>query len=248
GSAVSFYDSDSDCIMLLEAPLQRAMQERQDWAEAHLAHELTHGLSAQHFTGWPRGRPRSGLEMERRRAHAMIREGEAEPVGALYLAEARGVDPLAVIRRASSFNLDRVQGDSGFRRQGDAYVRQAQFASYAYGLPFIQIVWTQRSWQGVDALFRSPPQSTEQVLHPEKYFAREAPVEVSVPASPALRDAGYRRIGVGCLGELELAVFFGRERDELDFRAAGGWAGDGGEIYESPSGEAASVWISQWDD
>jgi hypothetical protein len=100
----------------------------------------------------------------------------------------------------------------------------------------------------VDAVFRSPPSSTEQVLHPEKYFSRENPVEVTVPTSPALRDAGYRRVDTGCMGELEAAVFFGRERDDLDFRAAGGWAGDAGEIYESPSGEAASVWISVWDD
>ena len=249
GSAASFYDSEADCIMLLEEALRLGLQERHVQAEAHLAHELTHALSAQHF-GWAGGRqrPRSGLEMERRRALRMILEGEAELVQALYLAEARGVDPLAVLRSESSRNVDLVQGDSGFGRQADAYVRQEQFANYAYGLAFIQLVWRQRSWQGVDAVFRSPPSSTEQVLHPEKYFSRENPVEVTIPISPALRDAGYRRVDAGCLGELEAAVFFGRERDDLDFRAAGGWAGDAGEIYESPSGEAASVWISRWDD
>ena len=47
-------------------------------------------------------------------------------------------------------------------------------------------------YAGVDALFADPPDSTEQVLHPDKLNPREAPIEVTFDADLAAKlGAGW---------------------------------------------------------
>src|SRR5437588_7376624 len=47
-------------------------------------------------------------------------------------------------------------------------------------------------WQEVSAAFQTLPQSTEQVMHPEKYFAHETPVKVTLPDITSLLNSGSR--------------------------------------------------------
>jgi hypothetical protein len=42
-------------------------------------------------------------------------------------------------------------------------------------------LYKQGGWDRVSKAFTELPQSTEQILHPEKYFAHEAPVKVTLP-------------------------------------------------------------------
>ena len=46
------------------------------------------------------------------------------------------------------------------------------------GLLFVARVRAHHPWSAVDALWSDPPASSEQVLHPEKYDACEAPIAV----------------------------------------------------------------------
>jgi hypothetical protein len=57
-------------------------------------------------------------------------------------------------------------------------------APYADGLIFANQLRRSGGFAAVDAAWRSLPASTEQLLHPEKYFAREAPLVVPLPPSP----------------------------------------------------------------
>ena len=47
----------------------------------------------------------------------------------------------------------------------------------------------QGGWTSIDAIYDRLPVSTEQVLHPEKYDANEAPIKVELPSSLA-KDLG----------------------------------------------------------
>jgi hypothetical protein len=47
----------------------------------------------------------------------------------------------------------------------------------------------------VSKAFNELPQSTEQILHPEKYFAHEAPVKVTLPDITSLLNAGSTAAG-----------------------------------------------------
>src|SRR5262249_28705527 len=72
-----------------------------------------------------------------------------------------------------------------------------------------------------------PPQSTAQILHPEKYQAGIAPVAVTLPDLAAALGAGWQELEQDVLGEIDHRIliqqFLSRERGE---NAAAGWAGD----------------------
>jgi hypothetical protein len=94
------------------------------------------------------------------------------------------------------------------------------------------------------------PQSTEQILHAEKYFAREAPVKVTLPnIAPAL-GTGWKRIDTDVNGEwsyyLILDEYLKSAQDSK--RAAAGWGGDRYAVYEGARpDQVVIVQVSVWD-
>src|SRR5690606_27445417 len=79
-------------------------------------------------------------------------------------------------------------------------------APYADGLAFVSEVRRRAGgWHGVDAVWRDRPLSTEHILHPDKYFARE-PVEPVPPieAPAGFSEAVYRDV----FGEQGLRLLF----------------------------------------
>jgi hypothetical protein len=77
---------------------------------------------------------------------------------------------------------------------------------------------------GVDQTYRLLPASTEQILHPEKYFTMEPGLEVTVTETPL---AGYEVFQEGVFGEWNLQLFL---QDAVDpgsaVIASAGWGGD----------------------
>jgi hypothetical protein len=112
-------------------------------------------------------------------------------------------------------------------------------------------------WTAVDALWADPPASTEQVLHPEKYDACEAPIAVDEATLPTLPGFG-RPTASDVLGELVARTWLASVLPpEIAARAAAGWGGDRAGIYTarpgaSPDGGAAPerplAWLTIWDD
>ncbi len=128
-----------------------------------------------------------------------------------------------------------------------AILRVTLVAPYLRGLQFIAAVQGRGGWPAVNNAHRRPPLTSEQVLHPEKYFARERAEPIEIPEIRQLRAAGYDRIEEDTLGELELSVYFGqRRRSGTDERAAEGWAGDRLVVYRRGD-RTAAVWWTTWD-
>jgi hypothetical protein len=101
----------------------------------------------------------------------------------------------------------------------------------------------------LDRLYRRPPLSTEQVLHPEKAAGPglDLPTELRLPdLGPRL--PGYRRVFSSNLGEMYLRLLFeptlGRARAEA---AAAGWDGDRFDLYRRETGAPVLLWLSTWD-
>ncbi|MGI9023091.1 MAG: hypothetical protein ACR2HV_07665, partial [Acidimicrobiales bacterium] len=73
----------------------------------------------------------------------------------------------------------------------------------------------------LDAAFRRLPTTTEQILHPPRFFAHEEAAKVPAPS------AGGKVVAEGTLGELGLILVTGTAVPESDaLRASAGWAGD----------------------
>lgn len=105
----------------------------------------------------------------------------------------------------------------------------------------------------LDRAFRDPPISTEQVLHPEKYAAREAPLVVILPDLDEI--VTERFVGANVMGELQTRILLGGSPDAL--AAAEGWGGDTYGVFEAPVDDGADgaglldrlrfVWVTVWD-
>jgi hypothetical protein len=139
-----------------------------------MAHELTHALQDQHFNlhrfeHWPKGDSDAELAV-----HALI-EGDATLAMALYVAS----NPLRALLFLKSF------GASGMASQeldkAPRALRETLLFPYQQGTDWTKTLFRQAGWNRVSQAFTELPQSTEQILHPEKYLAHESPMKVSLP-------------------------------------------------------------------
>ena len=98
-------------------------------------------------------------------------------------------------------------------------------------------------FDAVNQALQTPPVSTEQILHPDKYFAGEQPIAVTLDDQSATLGAGWSRVYEQTMGELNIQVLAsgGQEpavnipgfpttspREEV----AAGWGGDRLNMYE----------------
>ena len=115
-------------------------------------------------------------------------------------------------------------------------------APYQDGRTFVEALVDRGGLQALDAAYRDPPTTTEQVLHPEKYLAHEP----SVAITPASADPGPGGATTTLsMGEANIRAFLaatGLGPAEAA-AAAAGWGGD--ELTVSTSvttGDVAAAW------
>ena len=217
-----------------------------DWVQLDeqqpvIAHELTHALQDQHFNlrrfeKWPKGDADAELA-----AHALI-EGDAMLTMSFYV--------MRDLKRAVAMMRSMNGGSTQEIERAPRALKDSLLFPYEQGFAFTQQLYKRGGWAQVSQAFTALPQSTEQVLHADKYFAREAPIKLLVPEIAAALGSGWRRIDYDVNGEWGyyqvLAEYLpsGKEAE----RAAAGWAGDRYAVYEQP--ETRRVLVAQatlWD-
>lgn len=219
-----------------------------DWIDLEgqkpvMAHELTHALQDQHFDlrrfeRWPKGDSDAELA-----AHSLI-EGDATLAMKVYMAR----NPLIAFAFMRSFGSSAMPSEQ--YKQAPRSLRESLVFPYEEGLEWATAVYKQGGWAAVSRAFSDLPQSSEQILHPEKYFAKEAPLKVSLPDLRAELGPSWKRIDYDVNGEwsyyLILDQFLNAEADSK--RAVAGWAGDRYEVYEGTApGEIFMTQMSVWD-
>ena len=94
------------------------------------------------------------------------------------------------------------------------------------------------------------PTSTEQVLHPDKYFVeRDYPVLIKLPDLSGILGKGWKLLLDNNMGELNTGVLLSEFilGDEAE-KSAKGWDGDRFAAYERESdGNVLVVWYTTWD-
>jgi hypothetical protein len=148
---------------------------------------------------------------------------------------------------AKKFEEEMRQSTPSFPDLPPALVEENFFPYYA-GAALIARVLEQHGWAGVDTLYAAPPLSTEQLLHPEKYFTEpDPPTHVEIGGVAALFPADWQELENNVLGELMIRVLFEQFLPKEDARiAAAGWDGDRFIAY-GHGAAAAFVWTSVWD-
>jgi hypothetical protein len=106
-------------------------------------------------------------------------------------------------------------------------VRRELLFPYTSGVDFIADVYADGQWPAVNRVWETPPQSTEQILHPSKYLAGEAPIPVTVPYLLGTLGPGWRELEENTNGELDWNILIEQYIDAPTANeAAAGWGGD----------------------
>ena len=241
-----------------------------------LAHEIEHALQDQHFDLKKFATPIKD-DGDRQLAHSALVEGDATAVMLEFQAQTMGLpaDQLPELIAQMSKTLLQSSLGQGQTPQFDKappFVRETLMFPYLTGLLFIESVRRTAPWSKIDDIFKSPPESTEQVIHPEKYVAREHPTKITPTPIAALGARKEMRRDV--FGELVMKILFATapspptaaattpakkggvtttpdaDVQAIAEKAAAGWGGDREVAYADPSdanGPVTVVDLSTWD-
>jgi hypothetical protein len=115
---------------------------------------------------------------------------------------------------------------------------------YVSGRAFAGALFRAGGFALIDKAFNSPPDTTEQVLHPDKYVEGERAVPVHAPVLPA----GFTITTTLSFGELLTRAVLTRSYPAEQARMfASGWGGDRVALVRTPAGAEGILWSSVWD-
>ena len=234
--AVGHYDPDGRTLYLSPSGPALGVVEK-----LTVAHELTHAMHDREV-GLESLLTADGAENADRRAAARaLVEGDA------MLAMLRwGRRHLSPSEKLSLGNPDRPRATPAFEA-APALVRDTFLFPYEEGRAFVFALHRSGGYGAVDQALRDPPRSTEQVIHPEKYLAGEAPRAVPTPMLTSLGE-GWRRLKIDVLGELGLRQLLEEHAGPSEAAAgAAGWGGDSFVLLEHTDGRLLLAIQTVWD-
>ena len=206
------------------------------------AHEFTHALQDQTFN-LSALKGSATDQGDRSLAISALVEGDAVLSMSLWAQAALTPDQLAQVATASD------PAASAALDATPAILREPLMFAYNAGLSMaLRAYQSGGGFGGVDALFRNPPTTTEQVLHPDKLAILEPAVPVTVPASLlSTLGAGWTVTLQDTLGEEQLGILVRTGDPKAGADPAAGWGGDRLELIEGPNGAQAVVLDTVWD-
>lgn len=115
---------------------------------------------------------------------------------------------------------------------------------YRYGVEFVKALYEQGGgWEAVEKAYENPPNTTEQIMHPEKYFAQED----AQPVEAQSIDGEWNLIKTERFGEYFIQVMLDEWIPTGDAeQAAEGWGGDNLAYFER-DGDFLFTWNIAWD-
>jgi hypothetical protein len=225
-----------------------------DWTpsatrEPALVHELGHALADQNVN-LERFIKQGQKSDDGAMARLAVMEGQASWLMAEYLARKAGqslaTSPALLDTMAHS--IESGAGEFPVFESEPLYLRETLIFPYSQGLLFQNAVYERLKQKSFEEVFRKPPLSTQQILHPDTYFSGLEPAR---PALPQLPDAhGYKRIADGTLGELDHAIMIEQFTGKEDSKAVSPhWRGGAYALLERRSPErVVLLYAVEWDD
>jgi len=126
------------------------------------------------------------------------------------------------------------------------YLRTTLIFPYNQGLRFQQAVVQKLGNAGFGEVFKHPPVSSQQVLHPDKYFAKIEPARTPLPE---YAKSNYKLVTEGTIGELEHSVLIEQYLSKQDAEdLAPFWRGAHMALIENKNTKAVTMlYASDWE-
>ena len=222
-----------------------------DMQRPALAHEIEHTLQDQHFDLKRFSQPFKE-DGDRQLARSAVVEGDGTALMLEFAARGMNLDTAKMpqmIARLGKQMMQMSMAATPALQQAPLVLRESLVFPYVAGLEFVIAHRANEPWSRIDEVFKDPPDSTEQIIHPEKYAQRERPVAITAQPLASLAAVGYKDVRRDVLGEMLFRVWFtSRLSEATAAQAAAGWGGDRLVAYSTPK-EAlpAVIVLSAWD-
>jgi hypothetical protein len=235
------------------------------------AHELTHGLQDQRFDLTKYMAPKPALDDDAQFARQFVVEGDATFAMFLYMAAEAGksdvlqpmllkmlrgqIEQFAQMDLAAYGEMMKQQAsafkdmDPELKKSMDSIgelppmVIGPLLDSYMKGALVVMTAYDSGGWKTVDSLYKTPPESSEQVLHPATKLIgkREHPKKVTLPKLEG--DVLTNNV----LGELLWNIYFSLWLPDQSKAASEGWGGDRYIVVKRANGSTVSFHATIWD-
>ncbi|MCC7496675.1 MAG: hypothetical protein IT160_03795 [Bryobacterales bacterium] len=239
--AAAFYDFKKKTLYLLSGASDVAQYPA-------LVHELAHALADQHFN-LDRFIGRASQD-DGELARMAVMEGQATWLMMEATSRKMGFS-LATNPESGDFFASQVAALSAGQfpvfDKSPLYMRETLLFPYVSGMKFQNAVYHKIGKSSFTEVFKRPPVSTQQILHPLLYFDHVEPVRIK---APAIEDASdYRQLAEGVVGELDYSILLRQYTDqETAASIAPHWKGSQYRVWEHKKDQSTVLSCAvQWD-
>ncbi|HEU4321896.1 MAG TPA: hypothetical protein VFS21_01995 [Roseiflexaceae bacterium] len=239
-NVLGFYDQTTKNLVVITERRTMNVGDRITYA-----HEFAHNLQDQHFDLTKLFAGAEGNSDHQQALRALV-EGDATLT--MYAFSDTHLSAMEKLEHEAeqlrSYDVSGIFGGGGYN--GPIVESASQFP-YVEGAQFVAELYGQGGWAAVDRAFANPPRSTEQILHPEKYFRGEGPAQVGIPQLTAGLP-GWQLVTEDTLGELYMRIYLEHQLAIAEaVPAAEGWGGDRYQVLRDGQGRLALALRTAWD-
>ncbi|MEQ8675180.1 MAG: hypothetical protein RLP44_20755 [Aggregatilineales bacterium] len=245
GSQVAgFYDPDTQEMNVLLISGDTLGDELPLLESITYSHEFVHALQDQHFdlaAFFTEFAESEGMDNpDEIIARQSLVEGDATLVMQDYTLQAVMDNPMGALALLDPDLLAAAEIPAG-----TPFILEAELTfPYITGMEFVTALRDAGGWDLVNAAYtENPPESTEHILHPERYLAGDSPLSVTVTSGLDTLGDGWVFVFERTLGEFYLRQYLGTQigRGVLN-AAATGWGGDRFQLYYNDANDERA-WI-----
>lgn len=262
---VGYYDPKTKRLYALDTsalPESHLLGPGSDTLELNhtLVHELTHALQDQHFDLETfideEALARGDILDDEIAARLALAEGDAMMVGLDFSFPFPGAQtgtslalPPGMLDTLMEATMAPDMPGMTALAAAPPYLRNSLFFPYTMGFKFAVQLRRARGWGGVDEAYGRAPESTEQIMHVEKYLTPDRPTRVPPIEFAPVLGPQWRPERPANMGELDVRLLMQEYLGvEAAVRIGSGWDGDRLFVFShTDTGEVAVVWPSVWD-
>ena len=220
-------------------------------------HELTHALQDQHFQ-LDKMMDHKTASSDALVARSALVEGDATAVMMDYqraMLGQEGIENIPSVAEIMMQNIGSAMFSPGLHKAPPALQAMLIFP-YVSGLRFVHELLRDGGYRRVDQVYKRPPATSEQILHPEKYASGELPNSGENDARLAIEQLTAKKVELESekpeysdrFGEFFVATLLGTWIPS-DKASSGshGWNGDQALLFKQKNGKEAFAWVTHWD-